>query len=83
MGLGGISGWQILILLVIVLLVFGTKRLRNVGSDLGTAIKGFKKGLQEDDQPQLEADPEPEGDRAASARHEEDREAWGRRSVGV
>ncbi len=75
MGLGGISGWQILILLVIVLLVFGTKRLRNVGSDLGTAIKGFKKGLQEDDQPQLEADPEPDADRAASARHEEKHEA--------
>ena len=39
--------WQILIILVIVLLLFGTKRLRNVGSDLGAAIKGFRKGMQD------------------------------------
>lgn len=38
---------QILIILAIVLLLFGTKRLRNVGSDLGEAIRGFKKGLGE------------------------------------
>ncbi|WP_293672797.1 twin-arginine translocase TatA/TatE family subunit, partial [Thiolapillus sp.] len=37
MGFGGISIWQLLIVLVIVLLLFGTKRLRNMGSDLGTA----------------------------------------------
>jgi sec-independent protein translocase protein TatA len=45
MGLGGISIWQLLIVLVIVLLLFGTKRLRNMGSDLGTAFKGFKKAV--------------------------------------
>lgn len=43
----GPSIWQILIILAIVLLLFGTKRLRNVGSDLGEAIRGFKKGLSE------------------------------------
>ena len=58
---GGISGWQLLILLLIVVLVFGTKRLRNIGSDLGSAVKGFRKGMEdgEEDSPaeQLEADP--------------------------
>ncbi|MDV6316741.1 twin-arginine translocase TatA/TatE family subunit [Idiomarina sp. HP20-50] len=41
----GISPWQLLILLVIVVLLFGTKRLRNLGSDLGNAVKGFKKSM--------------------------------------
>ncbi len=58
---GGISGWQLLILLLIVLLVFGTKRLRNIGSDLGSAVKGFRDGMGEksdDEEPeQLQADP--------------------------
>jgi len=45
----GISVWQLLILLVIVMLVFGTKRLRNLGGDLGTAIRGFRKGLNEEE----------------------------------
>lgn len=47
MGLGGISIWQLLIILVIVLLLFGTKRLKNIGSDLGGAIKGFRKSMSE------------------------------------
>ena len=42
-------GWrELIIVLVIVLLVFGTKRLTNIGSDLGNAIKGFKKGMKDD-----------------------------------
>ena len=45
----GISIWQLLIVLVIVLLLFGTKRLRNLGGDLGNAIKGFKKAMNEDE----------------------------------
>lgn len=60
----GISGWQLLILLLIVVLVFGTKRLRNIGSDLGSAVKGFRKGMEDEHgEPaeKLEADP-PEGD---------------------
>jgi sec-independent protein translocase protein TatA len=46
--MGGIGAWQLLILLLIVVLVFGTKRIRNIGSDLGGAIKGFRKGMEED-----------------------------------
>lgn len=41
----GISIWQLLIVLVIVLLLFGTRKLRNLGSDLGGAIRGFKEAL--------------------------------------
>lgn len=45
-------GWkELLIILVIVLLVFGTKRLKNIGSDLGDAVKGFKKGMNGDEEP--------------------------------
>ena len=50
MGLGGISMWQLLILLLIVVLVFGTKRLRNMGSDLGAAVKGFRKAMGGDEE---------------------------------
>ena len=49
MGIGGISIWQLLIILVIVLLLFGTKRLRNLGGDLGNAVKGFKKAMGDDE----------------------------------
>ncbi|WP_034730732.1 Sec-independent protein translocase subunit TatA [Pseudidiomarina atlantica] len=45
----GISIWQLLILLVIVVLLFGTKRLRSMGSDLGSAVKGFKKSVSDED----------------------------------
>jgi sec-independent protein translocase protein TatA len=47
--MGGISIWQLLIILVIVVLLFGTKRLKGIGTDLGSAIKGFKKEITEDD----------------------------------
>jgi len=49
MGIGGISPVQLIIILVIVLLIFGTKKLRNFGGDLGGAIKGFKKAVKEED----------------------------------
>ena len=45
----GISIWQLLIILAIVLVLFGAKRLRNVGSDLGSAIKGFKSAVKDED----------------------------------
>ena len=45
----GISIWQLLIILVIVLLLFGAKRLRNVGGDLGQAVKGFKDSMKDDE----------------------------------
>ena len=47
MGFGGISIWQLLIVLAIIILIFGTKRLRNMGGDLGSAFKGFKKAVNE------------------------------------
>lgn len=46
--LGGISVWQLLIVFVIVILIFGTKKLRNLGGDLGGAVKGFKNAINED-----------------------------------
>lgn len=49
MGIGGISIWQLLIILAIVVMLFGTKRLRSIGTDLGSAIKGFKKSMSDDD----------------------------------
>jgi sec-independent protein translocase protein TatA len=46
--MGSFSIWHWLIVLVIVLLIFGTKKLRNIGSDLGGAVKGFKDGMKEE-----------------------------------
>ena len=57
-------GWkELLIVLVIVLLVFGTKRLKNVGSDLGDAVRGFKKGMSGDDAAPPDA-PKPDAPKA-------------------
>ena len=53
----GISIWQLLIVLAIVLLLFGTKKLKNLGSDMGGAIRGFKKAVkdgEQDDKEKLE-----------------------------
>ncbi len=47
--MGSFSIWHWLIVLVVVLLIFGTKKLRNVGSDLGGAVKGFKEGMKSAD----------------------------------
>lgn len=55
MGLGGISIWQLLIVLVIVALIFGTKKLRGIGGDLGGAVKGFKKAITDDPKEDEEA----------------------------
>ena len=49
MGLGGISIWQLLIILLIVMLVFGTKRLKSLGGDLGGALKSFRKAMDTDE----------------------------------
>ena len=57
MGFGGISLWQLLIILVIVLMIFGTKKLRNMGGDLGTAIKGFKKSVKEEPADNVKEEP--------------------------
>ncbi len=43
----GISIWQLLIVLVLVILIFGTKKLKNIGNDLGSAVKGFKNAMSD------------------------------------
>lgn len=50
--MGSFSIWHWLVVLLVVILVFGTKKLRNIGQDLGGAVKGFKEGLREDEAPQ-------------------------------
>lgn len=50
MGMGGISVWQLLIVLLIVLLLFGGKKLRGLGADLGGAIKGFRSSVRDGEQ---------------------------------
>jgi len=57
--MAGISPWQLLIVLLIVLLIFGTKKLRNVGGDLGSAIRDFRKGVS-DSEKSAEADSDEE-----------------------
>jgi sec-independent protein translocase protein TatA len=53
------SIWHWLIVLVVVMLVFGTKKLGNIGSDLGKAVKGFKDGVKGDEEQQANAQPAP------------------------
>lgn len=55
MGIGGISIWQLLIIALIIVLLFGTKKLRSLGTDLGGALKGFKSAMKDDETPK---DPE-------------------------
>lgn len=67
MGLGGISLSELLIVLVIVVLIFGTKRLKSIGSDLGGAIKGFRSSMGGDekkahDEPKPLANPQPDAE---------------------
>jgi sec-independent protein translocase protein TatA len=57
--MGGISIWQLLIIAVIVVLLFGTKKLRGIGSDLGSAVKGFKKAMSDEEPTKKDADFEP------------------------
>jgi sec-independent protein translocase protein TatA len=53
--MGSLSIWHWLIVLLIVALVFGTKKLRNIGADLGGAVKGFKEGVKEAEAPVADA----------------------------
>ncbi len=62
--MGSLSIWHWLIVLVVVLVIFGTKKLRNVGADLGSAVKGFKDGMKSEedkdkDKPQAQAEIHP------------------------
>ena len=65
MGIGGISVGSLLLILVIVLLVFGTKKIRNLGGDLGGAIRDFRKGVSEDPDADKSAASEDKSDDAA------------------
>ncbi len=67
MGFGNISIWQLLILLLIVVLVFGTKKLRGMGGDLGSAIRDFRKGMNDSD----EKDESTAGEKSVSAEESE------------
>lgn len=58
MGFGGISVTQLLIILAIVLLIFGTKRLKSLGGDLGGAIKSFRKAMDQDEDKKAAAEAE-------------------------
>ena len=69
MGIGGISIWQLLIILAIVIMLFGTKRLRSMGSDLGSAVKGFRKSMQDEG----ETANTPTGDEAPNEPTEKDK----------
>jgi sec-independent protein translocase protein TatA len=69
MGIGGISIWQLLIILAIVIMLFGTKRLRNIGGDLGSAVKGFRKSMSDDkDKPEDEDPTDPDEGANSTAR---------------
>ena len=57
MGFGGISIWSLLLILAIVILLFGTKKLRNVGGDLGGAIRSFKTSVKDEEVGKDEAEP--------------------------
>lgn len=49
--MGSLSIWHWLIVLVVVVLIFGTKKLGNIGKDVGSAVKGFKEGMKTDEEP--------------------------------
>ena len=72
--MGSFSIWHWIIVLVVVLLVFGTKRLRNAGQDLGEAVKGFKKGMKDDDKPTGQLNDQSRTDESSAAK-ERDRDA--------
>ncbi|MCH2055932.1 MAG: Sec-independent protein translocase subunit TatA [Thalassotalea sp.] len=67
--MGGISIWQLLIVAVIVILLFGTKKLRNVGTDLGSAVKGFKKAVSDENNADKDKEPESLADNSNVAKN--------------
>jgi len=76
--MGTFSIWHWLVVLVIVVLVFGTKRLKNVGRDVGEAVKGFKQGLSTEDEQRRELTDERRADEGTAERSaEQDRERDG------
>lgn len=73
--MGGLSIWHWIIVLVVVLLVFGTKRLRSAGKDLGEAVKGFKEGMKDDDKPAGQLGDQSRNDETGATRKENERDA--------
>ncbi len=71
--MGGISVWQLLILLVIVVLLFGTKKLKNIGKDAGDAVKGFKSAMGDGEKDA--AQPAAKTEAQASVEHKAESEA--------
>jgi sec-independent protein translocase protein TatA len=63
--MGSLSIWHWLIVLVVIVLIFGTGKLKNLGSDLGSAVKGFKDGMKDAQQPDANAPPAQVTDRTA------------------
>ena len=59
--MGSFSIWHWLVVLIIVVLVFGTRKLRNLGSDLGGAVKGFKEGMKNSDEEEISSPPQQTG----------------------
>ncbi|MCF8003381.1 twin-arginine translocase TatA/TatE family subunit [Lamprobacter modestohalophilus] len=80
MGVGGIGIWQLLIILLIVVLLFGTKRLKGIGSDLGNAVKGFRSAMSDADKAD-EEDKDPK--RLDAAKSEQATDATGSTSDSV
>ena len=70
MGIGGIGIWQLLIILLIVVMLFGTKKLRNLGSDLGGALKGFKSAMKDDQEDAEDGDAEENLEKSEKAEEE-------------
>ena len=76
--MGSLSIWHWLIVLVVVLLIFGTKKLTNIGKDLGGAVRGFKEGMkgeEEENQPaskQAEDTPQPPAENSSQADNQRD-----------
>lgn len=74
MGFGGISVWQLLIVLVIVILLFGTKKLRSLGGDLGSAIRSFKSSVREGEDEKKDASDNIKHDNETEQQHQKKHE---------
>ena len=77
MGLGGISVWQLLIILLIVIVLFGTKRLGSIGKDLGGAVKGFRKAVDDGEKEQATRQISAHEESADDPTHAESQQAKG------
>ena len=73
--MGSFSIWHWLIVLLIVVMIFGTKKLKNLGSDLGGAVKGFKDGIRETDKPGGQLSDQRSAEPADKARSEAERDS--------